>query len=163
MPAAVPFPALRNVMSRTVSKDSVKRQRAPGAVSGSGMDRVVERKRWPLAWKVGAGAAVLLLAGLLFWWFAPRAGTQTIAADRLAIGTVTKGTFDDYIPLRTRVTPLLTVYIDAIEGGRVEEVLVEDGAMLAKGQPIAVLSNAELQLSTLARQTEVEQDSLVLG
>jgi HlyD family secretion protein len=52
---------------------------------------------------------------------------------------------------------LLTVYIDAVEGGRVEKMLVEDGATLAKGQPIALLSNAELQLSTLARQTEVEQ------
>lgn len=127
------------------------------AVSGSGMDRVIERRRLPKVALVGGAAAVVLLAALLFWWLAPRAGTQSVASDRLSIATVTRGTFDDYIPLRTRVEPLLTVYIDAIEGGRVEEVLVEDGANLAKGQPIAVLSNAELQLSTLARQTEVEQ------
>ncbi|ONF95378.1 efflux RND transporter periplasmic adaptor subunit [Sphingomonas jeddahensis] len=129
--------------------------RAP--VSGSGMDRVVERKRLPRAAVIGGGVIALALAALLFWWLAPRAGTQSIAAERLTIATVQRGTFDDYIPLRTRVTPLLTVYIDAIEGGRVEQVLVEDGTMLAKGQPIAILSNAELQLSTLARQTEVEQ------
>ena len=127
------------------------------AVSGSGMDRAVARRRVPKAALIGGALAVVLLAALLFWWLAPRAGTQSVAADRLSIATVTRGTFDDYIPLRTRVEPLLTVYIDAIEGGRVEEVLVEDGANLAKGQPIAVLSNAELQLSTLARQTEVEQ------
>ncbi len=36
-------------------------------------------------------------------------------------------------------------------------MLVEDGAIVAKGQLLAVLSNADLQLSTLARQTEVEQ------
>jgi HlyD family secretion protein len=127
------------------------------AVSGSGMDRVVARRRVPKLALIGGALAVVLLALLLFWWLAPRAGTQSVAAERLSIATVTRGTFDDYIPLRTRVEPLLTVYIDAIEGGRVEEVLVEDGATLAKGQPIAVLSNAELQLSTLARQTEVEQ------
>jgi HlyD family secretion protein len=75
----------------------------------------------------------------------------------VTISTVTRGTFDDFIPLRARVTPLLTVYIDAVEGGRVEKMLVEDGATVAQGQPIALLSNAELQLSTLARQTEVEQ------
>ena len=34
---------------------------------------------------------------------------------------------------------------------------VEDGASVTKGQLLAVLSNADLQLSTLARQTEVEQ------
>ncbi|HEX8556258.1 MAG TPA: efflux RND transporter periplasmic adaptor subunit, partial [Sphingomonas sp.] len=50
-----------------------------------------------------------------------------------------------------------TVFLDAIEGGRVERVIAEDGAALAEGQLIAVLSNAELQLSVLARQTEVEQ------
>lgn len=130
-------------------------ERAP--VSGSGMDRVVARKRLPRWLAIAGGGVALLLAALLFWWFAPRAGSQSIAAERLTIAGVQRGTFDDYIPLRTRVTPLLTVYIDAIEGGRVEQVLVEDGTMLAKGQPIAILSNAELQLSTLARQTEVEQ------
>ncbi|OWK31051.1 efflux RND transporter periplasmic adaptor subunit [Sphingomonas dokdonensis] len=129
----------------------------PRAVSGSGMDRVVARKRLPRVWVIAGGAVALVLMLLLFWWVAPRPGTQSVAADRLTIAEVRRGTFEDYIPLRTRVTPLLTVYIDAIEGGRVEKVLVEDGTMLAKGQSIAILSNAELQLSTLARQTEVEQ------
>jgi HlyD family secretion protein len=59
--------------------------------------------------------------------------------------------------LRARVTPLVTVYLDAVEGGRVEQLAVEDGATVVKGQLLAVLSNADLQLSTLARQTEVEQ------
>ncbi|MCC2979805.1 MULTISPECIES: efflux RND transporter periplasmic adaptor subunit [unclassified Sphingomonas] len=129
----------------------------PRAVSGSGMDRVVARKHLPRSWIFAGAAVILAVAMLLFWWLAPRPGTQSIAADRLTIAAVQRGTFEDYIPLRTRVTPLLTVYIDAIEGGRVEKVLVEDGTMLTQGQPIAILSNAELQLSTLARQTEVEQ------
>jgi HlyD family secretion protein len=121
------------------------------------MDRAVERRPWPrlAPWAVGAGVLLALVA--LFWAYAPRSGSQTVATDRLTISTVRNGTFEDFIPLRARVTPLLTVYLDAIEGGRVEKILVEDGTMLAKGQPIVELSNAELQLSTLARQTEVEQ------
>jgi HlyD family secretion protein len=55
------------------------------------------------------------------------------------------------------VTPLVTVYLDAVEGGRVEQKLVEDGAQVTAGQLLAVLSNAELQLSTLEKQAEVEQ------
>ncbi|MCW3849440.1 HlyD family efflux transporter periplasmic adaptor subunit [Sphingomonas sp. LB-2] len=128
-----------------------------GAVSGSGMDRVVERRGIPMKVKIAGGAAALLLLLLAFWWFAPRSGSQTIEASRLTLSEVRKGNFDDFIPLRARVTPLLTVYIDAVEGGRVEKMLVEDGASVVQGQPIAVLSNADLQLSTLARQTEVEQ------
>lgn len=126
-------------------------------VSGSGMDRVVETRKLPLRLKIALGSAVVLAAALLFWWFAPSGSSQTVGADNVTVSTVTRGTFDDFIPLRARVTPLLTVYIDAVEGGRVEKMLVEDGATVAKGQPIALLSNAELQLSTLARQTEVEQ------
>jgi HlyD family secretion protein len=94
---------------------------------------------------------------LAFWLFAPRAGSQSVAMDRLSIAPVEKGIFDDFLPLRARVTPLVTVYLDAVEGGRVEQLVVEDGVDVTKGQLLAVLSNANLQLSTLARQTEVEQ------
>jgi HlyD family secretion protein len=128
-----------------------------GAISGSDMDRVVQTRRWPRWVLWAAGVAGLLILALLFRSYAPSSGSQTIAGDRLTISTVRNAVFEDFIPLRARVTPLLTVYLDAIEGGRVERVLVEDGAVLSAGQPIVELSNAELQLSTLARQTEVEQ------
>ncbi|MBC9032493.1 efflux RND transporter periplasmic adaptor subunit [Sphingomonas sp. JC676] len=121
------------------------------------MDQIVETRKLSLRVKAAIAGVVVMLAASLFWWFAPSGSSQTVGADHVTISSVTRGTFDDFIPLRARVTPLLTVYIDAVEGGRVEKMLVEDGATLAKGQPIALLSNAELQLSTLARQTEVEQ------
>lgn len=137
---------------------SLKREPRPDApVSGSGMDRVVERRGIPTKVKFAGGVIAAILAVLAFWWFAPTGSSQTIEASRLTISDVKSGAFEDFIPLRARVTPLLTVYIDAVEGGRVEKMMVEDGATVAKGQLIAVLSNAELQLSTLARQTEVEQ------
>src|SRR3954468_20807377 len=126
-------------------------------VTGSGMDQLVETRKLSNRMKAAIAGAVVLLAALLFWWFAPSGSSQTVGADHVTVSTVTRGTFEDFIPLRARVTPLLTVYIDAVEGGRVEKMLVEDGATVAQGQPIALLSNAELQLSTLARQTEVEQ------
>jgi len=121
------------------------------------MDRVVERKRIdPRILIAGAGAAVILLV-LIFWLFAPRADAVTVSRDRLAIAPVQSGVFDDFLPLRARVTPLTTVYLDAVEGGRVDKKLVEDGAQVTQGQLLAVLSNAELQLSTLEKQAEVEQ------
>ena len=127
------------------------------AVSGGAMDRVVERKRIDRRIIIaGAGGAALLLI-VLFWLFAPRADSVTVSQDRLTIATIESGTFDDFLPLRGRVTPLLTVYLDAVEGGRVDQKLVEDGAHVTQGQMLAVLSNAELQLSTLEKQAEVEQ------
>ena len=126
--------------------------------SGGGMDKVVAPKGLPKQVKIGIGAALLLIAAIVFYMMAPTADTQTVAADRVTISTVERGRFDDFLPLRARVTPLVTVYLDAVEGGRVEKVLVEDGSMVRQGQLLAVLSNSDLQLNLLARQTEVSRE-----
>ncbi len=133
----------------------VKSAREP--VSGGAMDKVVETKGLSNRIKAAIAAGALAILGVGFYAYAPSGESQTVAAERLTISTVQRGTFDDFLPLRARVTPLLTVFLDSIEGGRVEQVLVEDGASVQKGQMLAVLSNAELQLSVLARQTEVTQ------
>jgi len=127
------------------------------AVSGGAMDRVVERKRIDKRVLIGGAAGGVLLLILIFWLFAPSADSLTVSRNRLAISTAQPGTFEDFLPVRARVTPLVTVYLDAVEGGRVEKKLVEDGAQVTQGQLLAVLSNAELQLSTLEKQAEVEQ------
>jgi HlyD family secretion protein len=134
--------------------------RQPGrseAVSGGAMDRVVVRRRIDRKYLIAGGAVAALLLIVLFWLFAPRSDSVTVAEDRVTIATVESGTFEDFLPLRARVTPLVTVYLDAIEGGRVDQKLVDDGAHVTQGQLLAVLSNAELQLSTLEKQAEVEQ------
>jgi HlyD family secretion protein len=128
-----------------------------GAVSGGAMDRIVERKRIDKRLLIAGAAGAVLLLVLLFWLFAPRGDSQSVNPERLTIAQVQQGIFEDFLPLRGRVTPLLTVYLDAVEGGQVEQLAVEDGATVVKGQLLAILSNADLQLSTLARQTEVEQ------
>ena len=127
------------------------------AVSGGAMDRVVEAKRIDKRVLIAAAAAGVLLIVLVFYFFAPRADSQSVAMERLTVSTVERGIFEDFLPLRARVTPLVTVYLDAVEGGQVKQLAVEDGEQVVKGQLLAVLSNANLQLSTLARQTEVEQ------
>jgi HlyD family secretion protein len=137
---------------------SVVRMKEPeGPQSGGGMDRAVASNRFSTRVRIGLGAALLLIAGLLFYFLAPGANSQTVPADRLTISTVSQGRFDDFLPLRARVEPSLTVYLDAVEGGRVERILVEDGARVQRGQLLAVMTNADLQLNVLARQTEVIQ------
>ena len=127
------------------------------AVTGGAMDRVVERRRIDKRILIGGGAGAAVVLILLFWLFAPSSDSQSVSRDRLTISAAQTGVFDDFLPLRAKVTPLVTVYLDAVEGGRVEKKLVEDGAQVTQGQMLAVLSNAELQLSTLEKQAEVEQ------
>jgi len=140
-----------------VSLVELRQSSRSDAVSGGAMDRVVERKKIDKKFLIAGAAAAGLLLILIFWLFAPRAGSMSIERERLAIATVQSGTFEDFLPLRARVTPSITVFLDAVEGGRVEQKIVEDGTQVVQGQLLAVLSNANLQLSTLARQTEVEQ------
>jgi HlyD family secretion protein len=137
---------------------SVLRMTKPeGPQSGGGMDRVVESRRLSTRVKIGLAATGLVILLVLFYFFAPSANSQTVPVSRLTISNVSQGRFDDFLPLRARVEPLITVFLDAVEGGRVERVVVEDGTMVQPGQLLAVLSNPELQLNVLARQTEVTQ------
>ncbi|MFN3724778.1 MAG: efflux RND transporter periplasmic adaptor subunit [Allosphingosinicella sp.] len=132
-------------------------KRVEEPVSGGAMDKVVARRGLSSRTKMAIGGAVLLALAPTAYFAAPARNSQTVTAERLTISTVDRGTFEDFLPLRGRVTPSLTVYLDAVEGGRVERILVEDGAIVQQGQLLAVLSNSDLQLNVLARQTEVTQ------
>ena len=127
-------------------------------VSGEGMDRRVE-KQASLTRKA-AIAAVGLLVAIFAWWFIDTlmsGRSLSINSERITVSDVTVGTFEDFIPLRGRLVPRSTVYLDAIEGGRVEEILVEDGALVESGDLIAVLSNTNLQLEVLGREAAVTE------
>jgi HlyD family secretion protein len=127
-------------------------------VSGQGMDRRIEKKVSKKQMVLFAASATVVLAGA--WWvFDTLAGGRslTVNSQRIAISPVTTGTYEDFIPLRGRLVPSSTVYLDAIEGGRVEQVLVEDGALVEAGDLIAVLSNTNLQLEVLGREAAVTE------
>jgi HlyD family secretion protein len=128
------------------------------SISGQGMDRVVAKKT-PLGRKVTYGAGAVLAALFIWWLVGMLLGGRTLSVNsqRVYVSDVTVGTFEDFIPLRGRLVPRSTVYLDAIEGGRVEEVLVEDGAVVSAGDPIARLSNTNLQLEVLGREAAVTE------
>ncbi len=142
----------------SISKLSDIQKRDRLSVSGQGMDRKVEKKM-PISRKAGFGVGGIVLV-VFAWWFVNTmldGRSLTVDSQRIAVSTVTRGTFEDYIPLRGRLMPRSTVYLDAIEGGRVEQVLVEDGTLVQAGDPIAILSNTNLQLAVLGRQAEVAE------
>ena len=75
--------------------------------------------------------------------------------DRITISEVKKGPFQETIPMNGVVMPITTIYLDAVEGGRVEEKYVEDGAMMKKGRPDLRLSNTDLELNLCTQQSNV--------
>lgn len=130
----------------------------PGGRDQSGMDRVIEKSKWQQYRKplLSAGAVVLALS--TFWYMKPEAGrVLKVQNEQIVISTVSLGEFDDYILVRGQVAPLKTVFLDAIEGGRVEAIYVEDGAQVEAGDLIIDLSNTQLQLAVIAREAEVTE------
>jgi HlyD family secretion protein len=120
------------------------------------MDRRIAprpRKRLLL---VGGGVAALAL--IVFLVASIDTSTSfTLDGQRIRTSAVTNGMFEDFIPLRASVEPERTVYLDAIEGGRVEAILVEEGVLVEEGLPLIELSNTSLQLDVIAREAEVSE------
>lgn len=120
------------------------------------MDRQIERKGWSkkkLYTIGGITALIVLIGGSIY--FTSGKTKLNVEAERITVSEVKKGAFQEFIPVNGIVLPQTTIYLDAVEGGRVEEKYIEDGAMVKKDQPILRLSNTDLELSLVNQQTSV--------
>lgn len=124
------------------------------------MDRKLE-KRGPGARRVVALVVVAGLALATVWSVvnARRGGRLRVHQGRLEIATVRVGEFRDYVPVTGTVVPIVTQYIDCIEGGVVEAVYLEEGSYVEAGDEIAELSNTGLMLDVLYREAELAGQS----
>src|SRR5690606_9497106 len=109
------------------------------------MDIQLEKKKGlrPKHYGYIALGALLLFVG----WklvFATNLSSFRTEKQRLSIAVVTQGKFDDYITVNGNVAPISTIYMDANEGGRVSEKLIEEGSMVQKGDIIRNPENMNL-------------------
>ena len=120
------------------------------------MDRVIEKKTWTrkrILTIVGI-VGILVLIGASYFLTSGKSRLN-VESERITISEVKSGPFKEFIPVNGVVLPITTIYLDALEGGRVEEKYVEDGAIMKKDQPILRLSNTDLQLNLVQQQTSV--------
>lgn len=120
------------------------------------MDRVIEKKKWSTKrlLTIGGIAAIVLLIAASYY-FTSGKSKLNVDTERITISEISKGAFQERIPVNGVVLPQTTIYLDAQEGGRVEEKFVEDGAIMHKGDPILRLSNTDLELSLATQETSV--------
>jgi HlyD family secretion protein len=119
------------------------------------MDRPIVRPWWRKKHWVQAGIAVLVVVLVLVTaslLFGSSERSVRMSATNVTIAAVTQGAFHDFVPLRAKVVALNTVYLDALEGGRVERVLAQAGDDVTEGQPLVELTNTELELDVLDRE-----------
>jgi HlyD family secretion protein len=120
------------------------------------VDRVIAKKKWSqkrILTIAGITGIVVLIVGS--YYLTSGKSKLSVDTERLTISTITKGPFQVTIPVNGIVLPITTIYLDAVEGGRVEQLFVEDGTMMKKGDPILKLSNTDLELSLATQETSV--------
>jgi HlyD family secretion protein len=103
----------------------------------------------------GLGLAMIALIYMAF--FADRTSTYKVEKDKLIIESVTEDQFNDYITVPGTVEPITIVFLDAQEGGRVEEKVIEEGSMVKKGDIILKLSNPDLHLNILDSEAQLAE------
>jgi HlyD family secretion protein len=120
------------------------------------MDRRIEKKKLPpkkIAW-LTAGAAFLCL---VVWGLISTGSGSTLRVDsrRITISEVSRGEFQEYISVNGTVLPISTFYLDAVEGGRVKRIFVEEGSYVSVGDDILELDNTDLHLDIMYREAQL--------
>ena len=101
------------------------------------------------------GLGTLFIVTWLIW----NSKTSKLSVDKnnILIGDVVNAEFNDYIRVNGQVQPITTIQLSAIEGGIVEEKLVEEGAQVKAGQIIVRLSNPLLSLNILDSEAQLAE------
>ncbi len=122
------------------------------------MDRKIEKKKWTpkkIIWlSIGGIFAFLILYNLILGDHSTKFNVQK---ERISIEEVKKDFFQDYITVTGTVEPISTIFLDAMEGGRVEEIVTEEGTMIKKGDVILHLSNTNLHLEIMNREASLAE------
>jgi len=119
-----------------------------------GMDRRIETPAWrrrPAL--IGAAVAGLAIVGVivLIALSGGAAGVRVPAAT-VTIDQAQASVFHDFVPLKGKALPKDEVYLDALDGGQVAEVLARSGDQVGAGQPLVKFRNTTLELDVLDRE-----------
>lgn len=130
------------------------------------MDRVIEKKKGiqvifskkAIPWWGGAVVVALIV------WLAVKPDHSTLRVDgsTLTFSEVTSGEFNDYIRISGQVQPMTTIQLSPLEGGVVEEIMIEEGNHVKKGDRILRLSNENLDLQILNSEAELAEKENIL-
>lgn len=120
------------------------------------MDRQLKKRKWTSKKILSlSGGGLLFLFILYTLVFAEHRSKLNVEIDRITITTVNEGDFQEWIPETGVVQPITTYYLDAIEGGIVQDLNTETGTMVKKGDPLITLTNSGLQLEVLNREAQL--------
>ncbi len=124
------------------------------------MDRAIQKKNWPPKKIAVVSAAGLFLCFVLYsFMFGDNSSKLNVESEKITISDVARGPFQEFIPVTGTVLPIKTIYLDAIEGGRVEKRFIEAGTLVKEGDIILQLANTNLLLDIMFREAQFFEQS----
>ncbi len=124
------------------------------------MDRMIQKPVWYKRRPVWyAAAAAVLLVFIYIFFLSDTSSKLNVNSDKISIEEVKRDVFQDFMSSIGTVYPIRTIYLDAQEGGRIDEILVEEGSMVKTGEAILRLSNPNLNLSIMNSEAELAEKS----
>lgn len=121
------------------------------------MDTKIEKSTFKRKKLIIPSALLTIVSALVYACYGNSGSELKVDRQRLKISSVELGEFQDYVPVRASVMPIETIFLDVVQGGSIEEVYVEEGALVTRGQSLARLSNSMLQLDVISREAEVSE------
>ena len=123
-----------------------------------GMDRKIEKKKGIRPKHVIYGVSAIAFILLIFYILKDaNVSSYKVERDKITIEEVNFGEFNDYIRTNGTVQPIATIFLDAEEGGRVEEIKIEEGARVKKGDVILVLENRTVYMDIMNSESNLAQ------
>ena len=130
------------------------------------MDKIIEKKKGiARAFTMKAvpyWLGVMFAIGIVVLIAQSVSGVMRVNSDTLTIVEVAEGEFNDYIRLNGQVQPMTTIQLSPLEGGVVQEIIVEEGARVKAGEHLLVLSNDNLDLQILNSEAELAEKENLL-
>lgn len=118
------------------------------------VDKVIKRKSKKKQYLMLIGIAVLAFVFLGYLSISKKR-TLNVKTSELLIKEVKLDYFEDFIVFQAKVEPKHSMLINVVEGGSVQEILVENGAMVEKDQALARLYNPNSELGYLTQETAI--------
>lgn len=120
------------------------------------MDKKIDKKGITPKRIMMGGFTLIVIAGVIYMMMG--AGVKkklNVELSKISIDTIRLAAFQEFIPIDGVVQPIKTIFIDAYEGGRIDERYVEEGEFVKKGDPILKLSNSDMLLNFMSKETSL--------
>lgn len=96
---------------------------------------------------------VILLLGYFVFTSVTKKRSLAVKKNEITIKTVENNYFEDFIVFQAKAEPLNSMLLNVVEGGSIQEIFVENGDFVQKGQPLARLYNPNTELGYMTQET----------